>query len=391
MSFACNIILSGPRIPFSTQSSYIQSDFAKRFLSVAHQISCGDATSLFNYCIFRSHQEKPIRKALVGSYIESAELPLFENIRKMHSACKSRPGTSSSVLALVSKVYTIEQLKDFGFEFSSNQYSLSRKKASDENFTQLGYERHTPVLKKKFSDKTKTKLSEILHEFSNISSSTIGSEKIKKNSSAETTTSSESLTQFSLCPHFKNTDYLYSVCFELPRIFPSKKFKLNYFMENHGKSDVGGYFGVLSRWFKEIERNRHLPSIEDLVSAFREKTQVSENIPDNSQVYHFQIYRKDAIRGLRIRAKVSSGFRNYLSFYLCDDGLMACPLSLLDPSKYFNIDFRIKVKRDIRTNKYAHDRSNSLGSDTDIMGSTSRNTQRTRMEMLRGIGVSLSI
>ncbi|PVZ96956.1 hypothetical protein BB558_007110 [Smittium angustum] len=493
----------------------------------------------------------------------------------MHSACKSRPGISSSVLALVSQVYTIEQLKDFGFEFSSNQYSLSRKKASEENFTLVEYERHSPTSKTKVSDETKAKVSDILHEFSNSSSSTISlgtagngyqeiryltkpkrdiyyelkekhpgiqlslskfyslcpnnyrkpqkrtdvcnicaaGEKIKKkydmakgNENAsleqimqlriateefevhkqlaleqrrnfkeqiarlsgksliiiadfkenfkigggpiETTRDfyqksqisdlcfcvlsksgdlvqrryynylSENLSHDSLyvinclkdllCrsefqefeevnlwsdsgPHFKNADYLYSACLELPQIFPSKKFKLNYFMENHGKSDVDGHFGVLSRWFKEIERNRYLLSIEDLVSAFREKAQVSENISDNNRVYNFQIYRKDAIRGLRIRAKVSSGFRNYLSFYLGDGGLMACPLSLPDPSKYFNIDFRIKVKRDIRTNKYAPDRSNPLGSDTDIMGSTSRNTQRIRVEMLRGIGVSLSI
>ncbi|PVU99760.1 hypothetical protein BB560_005457, partial [Smittium megazygosporum] len=151
--------------------------------------------------------------------------------------------------------------------------------------------------------------------------------------------------------HFKNADYLYSLRLELPQIFSSKKFK----------------------WFKEIERNRYLLSIEDLVSAFREKAQVSGNISDNIRVYHFQIYRKDVIRGLRIRAK-----------------LMTCPLSLPDLSKYFNIGFRIKVKRDIRTNKYAPDRSNPLVSDTDIMGSTSRNTQRIRVEMLRGIGVSLS-
>ncbi|PVV01020.1 hypothetical protein BB560_004579 [Smittium megazygosporum] len=499
MSFACNIILSGPRIPFSTQSSYIQSDFAKRFLSVAHQISCGDATSLFNYCIFRSRQGKPIRKALVRSYMESAELPLLENVRKMHSACKSRPGTSSSVLALVSSLApffiikllilhymlmtTIEQLSDFGFEFSSNQYSLSRKKASEENFTMVDYKRHSSTSKKKASEETKAKVSDILYEFSNSSSSTISlgtagngyqeiryltkpkrdiyyelkekhpeiqlslskfyslcpnnyrkpqkrtdvcnicaaGEKIKKkydttkaneNASLEQTMrlrvateefevhkqltleqrknfknqiaglSGKSLIIISdfkenfkigggpiettrdfyqkpqisdLCfcvlsksgdlvrvpkveevnlwsdsgPHFKNADYLYSVCLELPQIFSSKKFKLNYFMENHGKSDVDGRFGVLSR----------------------EKSQVSDNISDNNRVYNFQIYRKDAIRGLRIRAKVSSGFRNYLSFYLGDGGLMACPLSLPDPSKCFNIDFMIKVKRDIRTNK----------------------------------------
>ncbi|PVU85863.1 hypothetical protein BB560_006880 [Smittium megazygosporum] len=346
--------------------------------------------------------------------MESAELPLLENIRKMHSACKSRPGTSSSVLALVSQVYTIEQLKDFGFEFSSNQYSLSRKKASEENFTLVDYERHSPTSKTKVSDETKAK--QIYKENFKIGGGPIETTRdfYQKSQISDLCFCvlsksgdlvqrryynylSENLSHDSLyvinclkdllCrsefqefeevnlwsdsgPHFKNADYLYS---------------------NHGKSDVDGHFGVLLRWYKEIERNRYLLFIEDLVSAFREKAQVSENISDNIRVYHFQIYRKDAIRGLRIRAKVSSGFRNYLSFYSGDDGLMACPLSLPDPSKYFNIDFRIKVKRDIRTNKYAPDRSNPLGSDTDIMGSTSRNTQRTRVKMLRGIGVSLSI
>ncbi|PVU96561.1 hypothetical protein BB560_005800, partial [Smittium megazygosporum] len=402
--------------------------------------------------------------------MESAELPLLENIRKMHSACKSRPGTSSSVLALVSQVYIIEQLKDFGFEFSSNQYSLSRKKASEENFTLVDYERHAPTSKTKVSDETKAKVSDILHEFSNSSSTislgTAGNgyqeiryltkpkrdiyyelkekhpeiqlsqskfyslcsknyrksqkrtdvcnicatgEKIKKydmtkgNKNAsleqimqlriateefevhkrialeqrknfknqiaglsgksliiiadfkkkfkisggkiETTRDfyqksqisdlcfcvvsksgdriqrryynylSENLSHDSLyiinClkdllyrsefqefeevnlwsdsgPHFKNTDYLYLVCLELPQIFSSKKFKLNYFMENHGKSDVDGRFGVLSRWFKEIERKMYLPSIGDLIFAFREKAQQEhantnyKGIPDDS-------------------------------------------------------------------------------------------------------------
>ncbi|PVV02680.1 hypothetical protein BB560_002866 [Smittium megazygosporum] len=84
-------------------------------------------------------------------------------------------------------------------------------------------------------------------------------------------------------PHFKNADYLYSVYLELPQIFYSKKSKLNYFMENHGKRDVNGHFGVLSRWFKDIERNRYLLSNEDLVSAFREKAETSENIPSSSR------------------------------------------------------------------------------------------------------------
>ncbi|PVU86460.1 hypothetical protein BB560_006707, partial [Smittium megazygosporum] len=393
---------------------------------------------------------KYVKDALVQSYMESTELPLLKNIRKMHSACKSRPGISLSVLVLMSQVYTIEQLKDFRFEFSSNQYSLSWKKASDGNFTLVDYERHSPTSKTKVSDETKAKVKpEKRTGVCDMCATADYKENFKIGGGPIETTRdfyqksqisnfcfrvlsksgdlvqrryynylSENLSHDSLyvinClkdllyrsefqefeevnlwsdsgPHFKNADYLYSACLELPQISPSKKFKLNYFMENHDKSDVDGHFRVLSRLFKEIERNMHLSSIEDLIFALREKAKVPENIPDNSWVYHFQIYRKDAIRSLKIRAKVSSGFRKYLSFYLGDVGLMTCPLNLPDPSKYFNIDLRANVKRDIRTKKYAPDRSNPLGSDTDIMGSTSRNTQRIRVEMLIGIEVSLII
>ncbi|PVV03580.1 hypothetical protein BB560_001949 [Smittium megazygosporum] len=309
--------------------------------------------------------------------MESAELPLLENVRKMHSACKSRPGISSSVLALVSQVYTIEQLKDFGFEFSSNQYSLSRKKASDENFTLVDYERHSPTSKTKVSDKTKAKVSDILYEFSNISSSTIsldtagnGYQEIryltkpkrdiyyelkKRHPGIQLSLTIEQrrnfkdqiagLSEFEEVnlwsdsgPHFKNADYLYSLRLELPQIFSSKKSKLNYFMGNHGKSGVDG------------RKHKHLEIY--LITVGYITSRYIERMPSVT---------------------------------------LGSDLSLPDPSKYFNIDFRIKVKQDAWTNKYAPDRSNPLGSDTDIMGSTSRNTQRIRVEMLRGIGVSLSI
>ncbi|PVV01174.1 hypothetical protein BB560_004419, partial [Smittium megazygosporum] len=229
------------------------------------------------------------------------ELPLLENIRKMHSACKSRPGTSLSVLALVSQVYTVEQLKDFGFEFSSNQYYLSRKNASEDSFTLVGYERHSSTSKTKRTD---------------VCNICAAGEKIKKkydmakgneNASLEQIMRLREFEEVNLWsdsgPHFKNADYLYSVCLGLPQIFSSMKFKLDYFMENHGKIDVDGHFGGS---LEVVQR--------DPVSAFREKAQVSENIPDNSRVYNFQIYRKDAIRRLRIRAKNPD----------------------TDPSKYFN-------------------------------------------------------
>ncbi|PVV05000.1 hypothetical protein BB560_000481 [Smittium megazygosporum] len=128
----------------------------------------------------------------------------------------------------------------------------------------------------------------------------------------------------------------------LPQIFPSKKFKLNYFMENHGR--------------KQKHLKIYLEKVGYITSRYTEKMQSVVLGSEPRQLW-----------------------------------LMACPLSLPDPSKYFNIDFRIKVKRGIRTNKYAPDRTNPLESDTEIMRFRSSNTQRTRVKILRGIGVSLSI
>ncbi|PVU84725.1 hypothetical protein BB560_007281 [Smittium megazygosporum] len=292
-----------------------------------------------------------------------------------------------NLFALFAGIYPRDNLRNAGFNFSSNQYNLVVQKANMDECRLMKYDRYAPEATARISDEIMTK-------------------KIKKKYDTAKSNENARLEQIirlrrPLVISGENHKYQTAasvfwfkggITATSPRIFSHDSlYATNYFMENHGKSDVDGHFGVLSRWFKEIERNMYLSSIEDLVSAFKEKLETSENISENNRVYHFQIYRKDAIRGLRIRAKVSSGFRNYLSLYLGDDVLMACPLSLPDTPKYFNIDFRIKVKRDIRTNKYAPDRSNPLESDTDIMGSTSRNTQRIRVEMLRGIGVSLSI
>ncbi|PVV02355.1 hypothetical protein BB560_003193 [Smittium megazygosporum] len=96
-------------------------------------------------------------------------------------------------------------------------------------------------------------------------------------------------------PHFKNADYLYATCIELPWLFPRSRFTLNYFMENHGKSDVDGHFGLLTRWHKNFERNRRISSIDELVSAFREKAESSEVVSGRSStadVYRFDTTKK---------------------------------------------------------------------------------------------------
>ncbi|PVZ96692.1 hypothetical protein BB558_007387, partial [Smittium angustum] len=179
-------------------------------------------------------------------------------------------------------------------------------------------------------------------------------------------------------PHFKNADYLYATCIELPWLFPRSRFTLNYFMENHGKSDVDGHFGLLTRWHKDIERNRRISSIDELVSAFREKAESSAVVSGRSStgdVYMFDIYQKDFVRGVRVRAEVSN------------DGLMACPLSMPDPSSYTRVNFSVKTVLDNRTDKYAPSASRPQMSESDIMGPVCRNTQNIRAEFLRGLGV----
>ncbi|PVU85112.1 hypothetical protein BB560_007143 [Smittium megazygosporum] len=237
---------------------------------------------------------------------------------------------SSKPLALFAGIYSRDKLRNAGFNFSSNQYILAVQKTNMDEYRLMKYDRHVPEATTRISDETRKKVSDILIEYSNNSSNTVFSsrEKFQRSNLRIIRPEFQKLEEINLWsdsgPHFKNANCLYSACLELSQIFSSEKFKLNYFMENLGKSDANG--------------RKH----------------------------------------------------KYLKIYLIIVGYITSRYTESMQSVAFGSESRDKVKRDIRTNKYAPDRSNPLGSDTDIMGSTSRNTQRARMDMLRGIGVSLS-
>ncbi|PWA00986.1 hypothetical protein BB558_002943, partial [Smittium angustum] len=53
--------------------------------------------------------------------------------------------------------------------------------------------------------------------------------------------------------HFRSNEYIYGVFNTIRHRYPSKIFFLNYFLECHGKSDVDGHFGTLTKWFYDAE------------------------------------------------------------------------------------------------------------------------------------------
>ncbi|PVV01281.1 hypothetical protein BB560_004307, partial [Smittium megazygosporum] len=139
------------------------------------RISNDDASSLFNYIFFRSHRGGSLLSEVIRDYTGCTELNLLRNVRKMHQMCDSRPGISSTVLSLVAGLYSSSNLKSMGFSFGAEQYILAKWKAEKEKFGLSEYQRHVPASTVKISDDIKSKVRQILFEYSNNSSETIES------------------------------------------------------------------------------------------------------------------------------------------------------------------------------------------------------------------------
>ncbi|PVU99506.1 hypothetical protein BB560_005489, partial [Smittium megazygosporum] len=216
----------GPKTRFYRRSRHDQSQAAKYFFEVADRISKDD-------------------------------LNLLRNTKKMHQMCDSRPGISSKVLSLIAGLYSSSNLKSMGFSFRAEQYILAKWMAEKERFGLNEYQRHVPDtgIGKPFRRGIRLDLSKFYKLCTkNFKKSTkqtdvcnicVSGGKVKKQSEMQ---GYEDVSLWSDSgPHFKNPDYFYSTRIELPWLFPRSRFTLNYFMENHGKSDVDGHFGLLTR------------------------------------------------------------------------------------------------------------------------------------------------
>ncbi|PVZ96810.1 hypothetical protein BB558_007265 [Smittium angustum] len=187
--------------------------------------------------------------------------------------------------------------------------------------------------------------------------------------------------------HFKNSDYIYAIFKELQSIYMGKMFSLNFFLENHGKSDVDGHFGVLSRWFRDAEKQQDILSIEDLVTCFKQKSSQNgstRGLDANDEAYKFYIYSKDMPRVDRHQIKIDGGIKLNLSYYFVNEKLFASPICSEDLSLYNPVAYKIVKAKDTRKDKYAPDQIQRMNAGDALMGPSSIRIQMKRVEMLGG-------
>ena len=161
----------------------------------------------------------------------------------------------------------------------------------------------------------------------------------------------------------------------------AKQIFLNYFTEHHGKSVVDGHFGVLTRWFSEAEATRYIHTIDDLISAFRDKVQNNQN---GRSFTEFDIYSRAQPRDQILRLTVDN-FRAYMSFVRIGDKLYANTLSSLDYKDYVEVGFKVNTVKDKRQDKYAPERQSMDVDIPTVMGPKSKQTLRTRVGLNGGV------
>ncbi|PVV01675.1 hypothetical protein BB560_003896, partial [Smittium megazygosporum] len=159
------------------------------------------------------------------------------------------------------------------------------------------------------------------------------------------------------------------------------------FTRNHGKSDVDGHFGFLSRWFRDAEKQQDILSIEDLVTCFKQKSSQNgstRGLDANDEAYKFYIYSKDMPRVDRHQIKIDGGIKLNLSYYFVNEKLFASPICFEDLSLYNPVAYKIVKAKDKRKDKYTPDQIQRMNSGDALMGPSSIRIQMKREEMLRG-------
>ena len=181
-------------------------------------------------------------------------------------------------------------------------------------------------------------------------------------------------------PHFRSAEFMHFVFARLPSMYVKKIF-LNYFTEHHGKSVVDGHFGVLTRWFSEVEATRYIHTIDDLIGAFRDKVRSNQNM---TSIIEFDIYSRTQPRGQIHRLTVDN-FKAYMSFVRIGYKLYANTLSSLDYKDYVEVCFKMDTMKDKRQDKYAPERQSMDVDIPTVMGPKSKATLRTRVGLNGGV------
>ncbi|PVV05178.1 hypothetical protein BB560_000304 [Smittium megazygosporum] len=203
----------------------------------------------------------------------------------------------------------------------------------------------------------------------------------------------------------KNIKHTYSKIIE--KTFPSSKTVkenngivrkyYNYFSENltHDsfyvinclKDFLNGHFGVLSRLFRDTEKQQDILSIEDPVTCFEQKSSQNRStrgLRANADAYKFYIYSKDMPRVDRHQIKIDGGVKLNLSYYFVNEKLFASTICSEDLSLYNPLAYKIAKAKDTRKDKYAPDQIQRMNAGDALMGPSSIRIQMKRVEMLGG-------
>lgn len=166
--------------------------------------------------------------------------------------------------------------------------------------------------------------------------------------------------------HFRSQEFLHFVFNEASKII-KEDIKLNRFVECHGKSVVDGHFGVLTRTFKQKEKELYIKNIHDLKKVFENEEYRKNNSLERekssniSQKSFFYIYDRIS-RGMKYQLKIKD-LALCLSYTMIDRKLFASPLTFSCISNYREIEYNVVSSDDKRSTKRSEDTLNNAVED----------------------------
>ncbi|PWA00838.1 hypothetical protein BB558_003093 [Smittium angustum] len=205
--------------------------------------------------------------------------------------------------------------------------------------------------------------------------------------------------------HFRSNEYIYGVFNTIRRRYPSKIFFLNCFLEFHGKSDVGGHFGTLPKWFYDAENSRYISILDDLINLFEEKTREKEKNRCYFREYKGQNRKTPINNVLKVCPLSTINNGDYIAPTISEESLpdirgaktaptrtnnrpeysnvlKVCPLSTINNGDYIAPTISEESLPDIRGAKTAPTRTNNRP-EYSVMGKNSRNVHNSRMDFIR--------
>lgn len=153
-------------------------------------------------------------------------------------------------------------------------------------------------------------------------------------------------------PHFLSKEFAQYALNDIPLKY-QKNIEWNLFGEYHGKSVVDGHFGLLSRFFSEIEKQKNINCIDELIVELRKKIDfIKENQTTNPlKILFFQYQQTDRPENLSF-LNISS-MKKYSCFKRINDKLYG--FIDVDDFEGTEISSKIYYRKDTRTTRKAID------------------------------------